>query len=117
MDLIDFPKPWDRKQVSEAQARHLMHGYYACVSYVDAQIGRLLDALKEEGLAKNTIVVLWSDHGWKLGEFNGWGKMTNYEIDTRVPLIISVPGMSAAGQSTESLAELLDLFPRVVNLS
>ena len=58
MDLIDFPKPWDRKRVSEEQARHLMHGYYACVSYVDAQIGRLLDALKEEGLAKNTIVVL-----------------------------------------------------------
>ena len=117
MDLIDFPKPWDRKRVSEEQARHLMHGYYACVSYVDAQIGRLLDALKEEGLAKNTIVVLWSDHGWKLGEFNGWGKMTNYEIDTRVPLIISVPGMSTAGQSTESLAELLDLFPTLCDLA
>ena len=117
LDLIDFPKPWDRKRVAEEQARHLMHGYYACVSYVDAQIGRLLDALKEEGLANNTIVVLWSDHGWKLGEFNGWGKMTNYEIDTRVPLIISVPGMSAAGQSTESLAELLDLFPTLCDLA
>jgi iduronate 2-sulfatase len=117
MDQINFPKPWGKRRITEAQARHLMHGYYACVSYVDAQIGRLLAALREEGLAKNTIVVLWSDHGWKLGEFNGWGKMTNYEIDTRVPLIISVPGMSTAGQSTESLAELLDLFPTLCDLA
>jgi len=117
MDLINFPKPWDKRRITETQARHLMHGYYACVSYVDAQIGRLLDALKEEGLAKNTIVVLWSDHGWKLGEFNGWGKMSNYEIDTRVPLIISAPGLSTAGQSTESLSELLDLFPTLCDLA
>ena len=117
MDLINFPKPWDKRRVTEAQARHLMHGYYACVSYVDAQIGRLMDALQEENLAKNTIVVLWSDHGWKLGEFNGWGKMSAYEIDTRVPLIISALGLSTAGQSTESLAELLDLFPTLCDLA
>jgi iduronate 2-sulfatase len=117
MDLINFPKPWDKRRITKAKARHLMHGYYACVSYVDAQIGRLMDALQEENLAKNTIVVLWSDHGWKLGEFNGWGKMSNYEIDTRVPLIISAPGLSTAGQSTESLAELLDLFPTLCDLA
>lgn len=117
VDQIEFPKPWDKRRVADANARRLMHGYYACVSYVDAQIGRIMTALDEEGLADNTIVVLWSDHGWKLGEFNGWGKMSNYEIDTRVPLIISAPGMKTAGQSTDSLAELLDLFPTLCELA
>ena len=117
VDQTDFPKPWDKRRVADANARRLMHGYYACVSYVDAQIGRIMQALDEEGLADNTIVVLWSDHGWKLGEFNGWGKMSNYEIDTRVPLIISSPGLKTAGQSTDSLAELLDLFPTLCDLA
>jgi iduronate 2-sulfatase len=94
-----------------------MHAYYASVSYVDAQIGRLLDALEEEGLSDNTIVVLWSDHGWKLGEFNGWGKMSNYEIDARVPLIISAPGLNTAGQTSEELAQLMDLYPTLCELA
>lgn len=117
VDLIDFPQPWDEERVSESTARHLMHAYYANVSYVDAQIGRLLDALDEEGLSENTIVVLWSDHGWKLGEFNGWGKMTNYEIDGRVPLIITAPDLTTAGEDTDELAELLDLFPTLCDLA
>ena len=121
VDLIDMPKPWDDQTLSQEKARHLVHGYYACVSYVDAQIGRLLDALEEEGLADNTIVVLWSDHGWKLGEYRGWGKMTNYEIDARVPMIISARGMKAqfptAGQRTDQLAELLDLFPTLCEMA
>ncbi len=118
VDLVDFPKPWDEQRVADERARHLMHAYYACVSYIDAQIGRLLDALDEAGLAENTIVVLWSDHGWKLGEFNGWGKMTNYEIDSRVPLIISAPGLQqTAGQQSDELAELLDLFPTLCELA
>jgi len=77
----------------------------------------LLDALEDEGLRENTIVVLWSDHGWKLGEYRGWGKMTNYEIDARVPLIISAPGIDSVGQQTESLAELLDLYPTLCELT
>jgi iduronate 2-sulfatase len=81
--------------LTEAEERHLKHGYYASVSYVDAQIGRLLDRLEELGLAENTIVVLWGDHGWKLGEHNSWGKMTNYEVDTRAPLILRGPGVPA----------------------
>lgn len=117
VDLVDFPKPWDEAKVSDETARHLMHAYYACVSYIDAQIGRLLDAVDEAGVADNTIVVLWSDHGWKLGEFGGWGKMTNYEIDTRVPLIISAPGLHTAGQDSAELAELLDLFPTLCELT
>ena len=117
MDLIDFPKPWDERRVTDKTARRLMHAYYASVSYVDAQIGRLLNALDEEGLAGNTIVVLWSDHGWKLGEHNGWGKMSNYEIDTRVPFIVAVPGLKSAGQSTDIPVELLDIFPTLCDLT
>lgn len=118
VDMIDMPKPWDDKEVDEAVARRLVHGYYACVSYVDAQIGRLLEALDEEGLTDNTIVILWSDHGWKLGDYRGWGKMTNYEIDARVPFIVSAPGMkSTAGKSTQSLVELLDIYPTLCDLA
>ena len=117
MDLINFPKPWDDQRVTDKVARKLMHGYYACVSYVDAQIGRLLKALDDEGLNDNTIIVLWSDHGWKLGEHNGWGKMSNYEIDTRVPLIIVAPGLRSAGKTTETPVELLDIFPTLCGLS
>jgi iduronate 2-sulfatase len=116
-DLVDFPKPWEAERISPEKARHLTHGYYACVSYVDALIGKLLATLKEEGLAENTIVVLWSDHGWKLGEMKAWGKMTNYEIDARVPLLIAGPGVTAAGSQSEDLAELLDLFPTLCELS
>lgn len=117
VDLIDFPQPWDENRVDEKLARRLMHAYYASVSYIDAQIGLLLDTLDGEGLAENTIVVLWSDHGWKLGEFNGWGKMTNYEIDARVPLMIAAPGLETAGQSSDELAELLDVFPTLCELA
>lgn len=117
VDLIDLPKPWEDRVVPEQKARQLMHGYYACVSYVDAQIGRLLKALDDEGLRENTIVVLWSDHGWKLGEYRGWGKMTNYEIDARVPLIISAPGSKANGKPTAQLTELLDLYPTLCDLA
>ena len=117
VDLINIPKPWSEEELAADKARQLVHGYHACVSYVDAQIGRLLAALDEEGLRDNTIVVLWSDHGWKLGEYRGWGKMTNYEIDARVPMIISAPGMKTAGKSTDSLVELLDLFPTLCELT
>lgn len=122
VDLIDMPKPWEDRSLSPDKMRHMVHGYYACVSYVDAQIGRLLNALEEEGLADNTIVVLWSDHGWKLGEYRGWGKMTNYEIDARVPLIISAPGkqskkLLSPGKKSEQLVELLDLFPTLCDLA
>ncbi len=117
VDLIDFPQPWDDREISHEKSRHLMHAYYACVSYVDAQIGRLLAAMDDEGLADNTIVVLWSDHGWKLGEHRGWGKMSNYEIDARVPLIISGPGLSAAGKQSDQLVELLDVYPTLCDLA
>ena len=102
--------------LTEAERRRLKHGYLASVSYVDAQIGRLLDALDGLGLAENTIVVLWGDHGWKLGEHNSWGKMTNYEIDTRVPLIVKAPRQAAAGVASDALVEFVDVFPTLCEL-
>ena len=103
--------------IPDDTARILKRGYYASVSYVDAQVGKLLGSLEELGLADNTIVVIWGDHGWKLGEHNSWGKMTNYDIDTHVPLIIRAPGAGIAGAKTTGLAELVDIFPTLVDLS
>ena len=80
--------------------RRLLHGYAACTSYIDACLGRVLDALEETGLAENTIVVLWGDHGYRLGEHSSWTKHTNFETDTRVPLLMRIPG-KAGGKSSE----------------
>jgi arylsulfatase A-like enzyme len=102
--------------VTPERTRHLRHGYAACVSYVDAQVGRLLDELDTLGIRDKTIVVLWSDHGYKLGDFGAWAKHTNFELDTRVPLIISVPGL-ARGERCGSLVELVDLHPTLSELA
>ncbi|MGD8240268.1 MAG: sulfatase, partial [Armatimonadota bacterium] len=78
--------------VDDETARQLIHGYYACVSYVDAQVGRVMDELERLGLRDSTVIILWGDHGWKLGEYSAWCKHTNFELDTRGPMILSVPG-------------------------
>ena len=104
--------PWD-----EDKQRELIHSYYACVSYVDAQVGRLMDELDRLGLKENTIVVLWGDHGWKLGEHNGWGKQTNYEIDTRVPLIVSGDKVTAKGTISNALTEFVDVYPTLCDVA
>ena len=102
--------------LTEPEQRLLKHGYLASVSFVDAQVGRLLDALDELDLADNTIVILWGDHGWKLGEHGSFCKMTNYEIDTRVPLILRAPGTGAAGRRSNRLVEFVDIFPTLAEL-
>ena len=103
--------------IPDDTARILKRGYYASVSYVDAQVGLLLESLKTLGLDHNTIVIIWGDHGWKLGEHNSWGKMTNYNIDTHVPLIIKAPGVGLKGARAEGLTELVDIFPTLVDLT
>jgi iduronate 2-sulfatase len=96
--------------------RELRHGYYAAITYMDRQIGKVLTTLNELGLRENTIVVFWSDHGFHLGEHSLWCKTSNFELDARVPLIIAPPGYEHAGSSTDSLTELLDLYPTLVDL-
>jgi len=96
---------------SDELARQLIHGYYACVSYIDAQIGRLLDELDRLKLSDKTVIILWGDHGWKLGEHAGWCKHTNFELDTHVPMILSVPGMKTATKRTMALTEYVDIYP------
>ena len=115
-DFAGAPEPWEGR-LGEADARRLKHGYYASVSYVDAQVGRLLDRLDALGLAENTIVVLWGDHGYKLGEMNGWAKMSNYLIDTHSPLIIRAPGTVPERLRLEHLVELVDVYPTVSELA
>ena len=99
-----------------ALQRELVHGYYACVSYVDAQIGRLLDALEATGEADNTIIILWGDHGWHLGDHGIWCKHTNYEQATRSPLLIAAPGMPSGGQS-HAPVEFVDIYPTLLDLA
>ena len=102
---------------SDELARTLIHGYYACVSYTDAMVGRLLDELDRLKLRENTVIILWGDHGWKLGEHAGWCKHTNFELDTHVPMILSVPGMKTAGRRSRALTEYVDIYPTLSELS
>ncbi len=97
-------------------ARDLIRGYYASISYVDAQIGRLLDALDQLGLAESTAVVLWGDHGYHLGEHGLWNKHTNFENAVRSPLIVRYPGQRNAGRRTSALTELVDIYPSLCDI-
>ena len=106
----------DLGPIDDQTARHLRHGYYAAISYMDAQVGLVLDALEKEGLADNTVIVLWGDHGWQLGEHGLWHKHTNFELAARAPLIISAPGQKAAGRKSLSLAEFIDIYPTLADL-
>jgi arylsulfatase A-like enzyme len=105
------------RNLSEAQVRELRHGYYACVSFVDAQIGRLLAELDRLGLREHTVVVFWGDHGWHLGEQTLWGKHTDFELDVRAPLILSAPGRKAAGVTCGALVEFVDIYPSLCELA
>jgi iduronate 2-sulfatase len=102
--------------IGAAKIAELRHGYYACVSYIDALVGRLLGRLAELGLDDNTVVVLWADHGFHLGEQGIWAKANNYELSTRVPLIIARPGAEQANLRTDALVELVDVFPTLTEL-
>ena len=95
--------------------QELIHGYYAAVSYTDAQVGKILDKLDALGLTKNTIIILWGDHGWHLGDHNLWCKHTNFEQATRTPMLIAAPGI--APSVTNSPTEFVDIFPTLCDLA
>jgi arylsulfatase A-like enzyme len=97
--------------LSDEMARKLIHAYRAASSFTDANVGKVLDELNRLGLAENTIVVLWGDHGWKLGEHASWCKHSNMENDANAPLILAVPGMKGAGKQSRALVEFVDIFP------
>ncbi|MBN1291452.1 MAG: sulfatase [Candidatus Latescibacteria bacterium] len=101
--------------LSDDLARTLIHGYYACVSYTDAQIGRVLAELDRLGLSDNTIVVLWGDHGWQLGEHGLWCKHCNFETSLHSPLLVRAPGFKG-GNVTDALTEYVDIFPSLSEL-
>lgn len=103
--------------LTEDQARTLKHGYYACVSYMDAQLGRVLEELDRLGLREQTVIVLWGDHGWKLGEHGAWCKHSNVESDTNAPLICVAPGQKAPGCHTKALVEFVDIYPSLCELA
>jgi arylsulfatase A-like enzyme len=110
-----LPEPRFKFLEEENQWRNLVRSYLACTSFVDGQVGRVLDALKRNGLEEETIVVLWSDHGWHLGEKLVTGKNTLWDRSTRVPLIFAGPG-AAPGAACKRPAELLDMYPTLVEL-
>ncbi|MCA9046999.1 MAG: sulfatase-like hydrolase/transferase, partial [Planctomycetaceae bacterium] len=97
--------------------RKLIHGYYASASFVDAQIGKVIDELDRLELADNTLVLLWGDHGFHLGDLGIWTKHTNYEQANRIPLLIIAPGVTKPGSSTRQLAESVDVFPTLAELA
>ena len=101
----------DEGPVSEETQRLLMHGYHACVSYIDAQVGKVMTALQESGLAENTVIVFWGDHGFHLGDHGLWGKHTNLEQASRVPLIIVDPRSPKQAKATNSPVQFLDIYP------
>jgi iduronate 2-sulfatase len=104
--------------LTDDDAKNMIHGYYACVSFIDAQVGRLVDELKRLDLYDNTIIVLWGDHGWKLGDYGDWCKHTNYEIDTRIPVIVRVPGETGQqGRKSDVLIETVDIYPTLCDLA
>lgn len=124
-DLLDVPEmaiqrdvrnwPYYFKGVSSEQARKCKQAYYACNSFVDAQVGRLLDAIEENGLMDKTIIVFWSDHGYFLGEKGLWYKRKAFERSARMPMLIAAPGLSN-DKSSQKPVELLDLYPTLADL-
>ena len=100
-------------------AEHLIHGYRACITYTDRQIGRVLDALDASGEADNTIIVLWGDHGWNLGEHSMWCKHCCFETSMRTPLIVAAPFRSdiSGGEAPQALVEFTDIYPTLCDLA
>jgi uncharacterized sulfatase len=102
--------------MNDAEKREAIRAYYASISYMDWQVGRVLDALEKQGLSRSTVVVFWGDHGWHLGEHHRWHKRSLFEESARAPLIIRAPGRKGNGTPSKSLAEFVDIYPTVAEL-
>lgn len=111
------PVPEDTDTYPDELKRKLIHGYYASMSYMDAQLGRVLEELKRLKLDKNTIIVLWGDHGWHLGDHGIWTKHTNYEQAVKIPIILKVPGVDYQAANENHLIETVDIYPTLVDLA
>ena len=117
-DTTGASKWWEypQKGIDTENAKQLIHSYYACVSFTDAQIGKVLDELEAQHLLSSTIIIVWSDHGYHLGDQGMWGKSTCFEWATRSPLFAYVPGMKETGRQTDALVEYVDLYPTLLEL-
>ena len=112
------PVPTDRRaRFDDDLKRALVHGYYASASFVDAQIGKVVNELARLGLVEETIIVLWGDHGFHLGDLGIWTKHTNYEQANRIPILIAAPGVATPGSSTKQPIESVDIFPTLAELA
>jgi len=103
------------EEATEEETRLLRHGYFACVSYVDAQIGKVLEELDRLGLRDNTLVVVWGDHGWHLGDLYVWGKHTTFDFSLRSALLLSPPGDGGNGGHIADPVEAVDLYPTLAD--
>lgn len=113
-----FPVPEGYNGILEEELqRKLVHGYYASLSFMDAQVGRVMQALDELKLSENTIVVVWGDHGWHLGDHGSWTKHSNYEQANRIPIIFAGPGVAYPNSATDALAETVDIYPTLAELA
>lgn len=116
-ELRNYAGMPEKGPVPDEDARKLIHGYYAAVSYMDAQVGRVIAELDKLGLAKNTVVVLWGDHGWHLGDHGMWCKHTNYEQATHIPLIVVDPRAKNGRGNSGQLVESVDIYPTLCDLA
>lgn len=114
--LLGEEKPTPDNPASREYSRKIRHAYYAAVSYTDALIGKLLDKLQSKGLDKNTIIVLWGDHGWQLGDHRIWGKHTLFEKALKSPLIISVPSITRQRRNIDEIVSSVDICPTLIEL-
>jgi iduronate 2-sulfatase len=110
------PHLWNHMRMDEPEIREALRGYYASTSYMDSEVGRVIDALDRLDLASKTIIVFWGDHGWNLGEHTRWQKMSLFEESARAPLIVAAPGRRGNGKATKALVEFVDVYPTLAEL-
>jgi iduronate 2-sulfatase len=116
-EITNYAPVPEQGPLSDALKRRLIHGYYASTSYVDAQIGKVLEQVDRLELDGNTIIVLWGDHGFHLGDLGIWTKHTNYEQANRIPILLVAPGVTEPNSATDQLAESVDLYPTLAELA